>query len=62
MGNPKEELLQLVEKLPNDVSHEDIQYHIYVQQAVERGLDAADRGRRVSQDEVERWMAKWLDQ
>ena len=62
MGKPKEELLQLLEKLPDDVSYEDIQYHIYVQQAVERGVDAVDQGRTVPSDEVERWMAKWVDQ
>ena len=60
MGKPKEELLQLLEKLPDDVSYEDIQYHIYVQQAVQRGIEAADQGRLISQDEVERRMAKWL--
>ena len=60
MAKPKQELLQLLEKLPDDVSYEDIQYHIYVQQAVQRGIDAADQGRAISQDEVERRMAKWL--
>jgi predicted transcriptional regulator len=60
MGNPKEELQQLLERLPDDVSYEDIQYHIYVQQAVERGIEAADAGRVLSQEEVERRMAKWL--
>lgn len=60
MGKPKEALLQLLEKLPDDVSFEDIQYHIYVQQAVQRGVEAADEGRVLSQEEVERRMAKWL--
>jgi len=60
MGKPKEELQQLLERLPDDVSYEDIHYHIYVQQAVQRGIDAADAGRVISQDEVERRMAKWL--
>ena len=60
MGKPKEELRQLLEKLPDDVSYEDIQYHIYVRQAVQRGVDAADQGHIISQDEVERRMAKWL--
>lgn len=60
MGKPKEELRQLLEKLPDDVSYEDIQYHIYVQQAVQQGIDAADQGRILSQAEVEVRMAKWL--
>jgi predicted transcriptional regulator len=60
MGRPKEEIRRLLDKLPEDVSYEDVQYHIYVQQAVQRGLDAADRGEVVSQQEIERRMAKWL--
>jgi len=60
MGKPKEELRQLLEKLPDDVSYEAIQYHIYVQQAVQRGIDAADQGNVISQAEVEERMAKWL--
>ncbi len=60
MGKPKDEIRRLLDELPDDVSYEDVQYHIYVRQAVERGLDAAKRGQVVSQEEVERRMAKWL--
>lgn len=60
MGKPQEEIRRLLEKLPEDVSYEEVQYHIDVQQAVQRGLEAADRGEVVSQEEVERRMAKWL--
>jgi hypothetical protein len=60
MATPKEEIRRLLDKLPDNVSYEDVQYHIYVQQAVERGLDAAQRGDVLSQDEVERRMAKRL--
>ena len=60
MGKPKEEIRRLLETLPEDVSYEDVQYHIYVQQAVQRGLEAVKRGEVVSQDEIERRMTKWL--
>lgn len=60
MGRAKEQIRELLDKLPDDVSYEDVQYHIYVQQAVQRGIDAAERGEIVSQEEVERRMAKWL--
>ena len=46
--------------LPPGATFEDIQYHIYVQQAIRRGLEAAERGDLLEQDEVERRMAKWL--
>jgi predicted transcriptional regulator len=60
VGKPKEVVQRLLTGLPDDASFEDIQYHIYVQEAVQRGLDAAARGEVVDQEEIERRMAKWL--
>lgn len=60
MAKPTEEVRQLLDRLPEDASYEDIQYHIYVRQAVQLGIEAADRGEVISQVEVERRMAKWL--
>ena len=60
MESPKEEVRKLLDTLPEEVSFEDIHYHIYVQEAIRRGLEAAERGELVDQDEIERRMAKWL--
>ena len=60
MGKPKEEVRQLLDTLPDDASYEDIQYHIYVRQAIQRGIEAADRGELLEKEEIERRMAKWL--
>lgn len=60
METPVEEVRRLLETLPSEASYEDIHYHIYVQQAIRRGLDAAERGELIEHDEVERRIAKWL--
>jgi len=60
METPVDEVRRLLDTLPPEATFEDIQYHIYVQQAVRRGLEAAERGDLIEQDEVERRMAKWL--
>lgn len=60
MSTAKEAVRRLLDELPEEVSFEDIQYHIYVQEAVQIGLDAAARGDLIDQEEVERRMAKWL--
>ena len=60
MAKPKEAVRRLLDELPDEASFEDIQYHIYVQEAVQLGLDAAARGELVDQEEVERRMTKWL--
>jgi predicted transcriptional regulator len=49
-----------VESLPEDASLEDIQYHIYVRQKIQQGLDDVDAGRTVSHAEVQQLLAKWL--
>jgi predicted transcriptional regulator len=60
MNTAKEEVRLLLERLPDEASFEDIQYHIYVQEAIRRGREAAARGELVEQDEIERRMSKWL--
>lgn len=56
---PKEEVRRLLDTLPDEVSYEDIQYHIYVQQKIDRGLRAAEQGDFISDDEIEQRIARW---
>ena len=56
----KDTVRQMLDRLPDDVTLEDIQYHIYVRQKVERGMRDMEEGRVHSQEEVEKWMDKWL--
>lgn len=60
MGTPKDEVRKLLDQIPDDSTFEDIQYHIYVREKIERGLKDVEDGRVLSQEEVERKMAKWL--
>jgi hypothetical protein len=60
MVTAKEEVESLLNKLPDDCSLEDIQYHLYVIEKVRHGLDVADRQGTLTQDEVERRLGKWL--
>ena len=53
MDTPVDEVRRLLETLPPEASFEDIQYHIYVQAAIRRGLQAAERGELIEHDEVE---------
>ena len=48
----KREAMKLVEQLPEQASWDDLMYEIYVRQAVERGIAAADAGKVVSHDEA----------
>ncbi len=50
----KEEILRLVERLPEDATWEDVQYQIYFRQTIEAGLADSTAGRIVPQDEARR--------
>ena len=60
MKNAKEEVRELLEHLPENASLEDIQYHIYVRQKIERGLEAVAQGKLLSLQEVERRLSRWI--
>jgi len=60
MRKAKEEVRRMLEYLPDDVSFEEIQYHIYVREKIERGLQDTQEGRVLSQQDVEDRMSKWL--
>ncbi len=60
MSAVKDEVVRLIHSLPDDCTIEEIQYHLYVRQKVDRGLAAADAGRTVSQDDAERRVEGWL--
>ena len=61
METAKEEVRQILDSLPDDATLEDIQYRIYVRQAITAGLRDIDQGRVVSQEEVERRMSRWTE-
>ena len=56
----KQAVLDLLEKLPEDCTLDDIQYHLYVLQTVERGRQEIAEGKTLSHEDVQRELrAKW---
>lgn len=60
MASAKQEVIELIQSLPDDSTLEDIQYHLYVRQKVLRGLRDVDDGRFETQEDVEKRMEQWL--
>lgn len=61
MSTVKEQLRQLLDRLPDDVTLEDIQYQLYVRQKVELGLNDLAAGRLLEQSEIEKRVEQWID-
>lgn len=60
MKTPKKEVQGILDRIPNDSTFEDIQYHIYVREKIERGLKDVREGRVLSQRDVKKRLSKWL--
>lgn len=56
----KEEVRHLLDQLPDDTTLEDIQYHIYVRQKIDSGLDDVAAGRVLTETEFDSRMSRWL--
>ena len=54
MSVAKEEARKLIENIPDSATWDDIMYEFYVRKKIEIGLEAADAGKVVSQEEVEK--------
>jgi hypothetical protein len=60
MLSAKHEVQELLKRLPDNASYEDIQYRIYVQQKIAQGQTDVQLGRVLTQQETEKRSEKWL--
>jgi predicted transcriptional regulator len=60
LSSPKQATLQLVERLDDDVSFEDIIYELYVLEKIQRGMEDAEEGRVVSHEDARERLKRWL--
>ena len=58
MNAAKDKVRELLNKLPEDCTLEDVQYHLYVLEKVQRGIARAETEGAMSQDDVEKRFSK----
>ncbi len=56
----KQNLIEMIERMPDDASIEDIVAAICFRQRVDEGLRQLDAGEGVEHEEVRRRLSKWL--
>ncbi len=59
MNTAKDKIRALLDKLPDDCSLEDVQYHLYVVEKIRKSEERARRKGTRSQEEIEREFTKW---
>ncbi|MBN1442869.1 MAG: hypothetical protein JXA90_09175 [Planctomycetes bacterium] len=57
----KAQILKAIEQLPDDASIEDAFERLVLLYKVERGLEQADSGSLIPQDDAKKQMSKWLE-
>ena len=55
----KKEVQNLLRKLPDDCTIEDVQYHLYVLEKIQRGLERAGDEGAILHEEAEERLSKW---
>ena len=59
--NAKSQAREVLDRLPDDCTIEDVQYHLYVVEKLRRRVEQADSGLAVPQSEAEMRLEKWLN-
>ena len=56
----KQKASEVISRMPDESTLEDIQYHLYVLQCIEQGEKDIENGNVLSHEEVENRLTKWL--
>ena len=60
MNAVKKDVKALLDKLPDDCTYEDIQYHLYVMSKIKNGIDRAEKEGTIPQKDVEKKFKKCI--
>ena len=60
MMTTKEQMIKVIQELPDDATVEDAMERLYLLYKIQLGIADADAGKKVSQSEARRQMERWL--
>ena len=55
----KQDILEMIQRMPESLSEDDVIYALYVRKSIERGIADAEAGRFATDDDVKRVLGKW---
>jgi predicted transcriptional regulator len=56
----KQEIIKLIQSLPDEATMDDIMAELYFKSQVDGGLKELDEGKGIPHEEVEKRLSKWL--
>jgi predicted transcriptional regulator len=60
MAGVKEQVIKMIQSLPEDITVDDVMAELYFKLQVDAGLKELDEGKGVPHEDVEKRMSKWL--
>lgn len=60
MADVKQEIIQMIQSLPDEVTIDDIIAELYFKLQVDAGLKELDEGKGIPHEEVEKRLSRWL--
>lgn len=60
MLGAKQQVIQMIQALPDEATIDDIMAELYFKLQVDAGLKELDEGKAISHEEVEKRMSQWL--
>jgi predicted transcriptional regulator len=60
MLNVKQEVIDMIKKLPEGVDYDEIMAEIYFKQKVDKSLKQIDEGKVIPHEEVKKRMSRWI--
>jgi len=60
IATAKVEAGNIIKSLPDDISFEDIQYHLFVAEKLRKSREQIKEGKVFTQKEVEKRLKKWI--
>ncbi|PCH62098.1 MAG: hypothetical protein COC09_02945 [Gammaproteobacteria bacterium] len=60
MQTAKQDVQDMLNRLPEGSSYEDIQYHLYVLEKIRRGESRAEEEGTISQSEAKARLSQWI--
>jgi predicted transcriptional regulator len=60
MAGVKQQVIQMIQSLPEEVTIDDIMAELYFKLQVDAGLRELDEGKGIPHEEIEKRMSKWL--
>jgi predicted transcriptional regulator len=58
----KEEVKEMLEKLPDNATFDEVHYRLLVREKIDRGVADLEAGRVHSEEEMEATIKKWLEE